>query len=216
MRGSCRCWGHSPRGFWWLCPAGLPPTLALARLTRLSPAGAGVFFLSSAEGEQISFLFDCIVRGISPTKGPFGLRPVLPGAWGGGLPGALHLLAGPLSLCPAPYLLLRSRSCWSHRGLLGAQLSQGSELLGQEPGTPPGRAPGGPPSSLSSRAGGGLSWGHRHWGRGQGWDLVSRHWGWESSVRPWGAGSQCTCAPTSLAGGLGQGQRWPLALPPVG
>ncbi|XP_073895419.1 protein Dok-7 isoform X17 [Macaca fascicularis] len=40
---------------------------------------AGVFFLSSAEGEQISFLFDCIVRGISPTKGPFGLRPVLPG-----------------------------------------------------------------------------------------------------------------------------------------
>ncbi|EHH49412.1 hypothetical protein EGM_00038, partial [Macaca fascicularis] len=40
--------------------------------------GAGVFFLSSAEGEQISFLFDCIVRGISPTKGPFGLRPVLP------------------------------------------------------------------------------------------------------------------------------------------
>lgn len=59
--------------------------------TRLCPpaAGAGVFFLSSAEGEQISFLFDCIVRGISPTKGPFGLRPVLPGAcgrvarWGG-------------------------------------------------------------------------------------------------------------------------------------
>ncbi|XP_069650784.1 protein Dok-7 isoform X3 [Haliaeetus albicilla] len=40
--------------------------------------GAGVFFLSCAEGEQISFLFDCIVRGISPTKGPFGLRPVLP------------------------------------------------------------------------------------------------------------------------------------------
>ncbi|KFM11674.1 Protein Dok-7 [Aptenodytes forsteri] len=39
---------------------------------------AGVFFLSCAEGEQISFLFDCIVRGISPTKGPFGLRPVLP------------------------------------------------------------------------------------------------------------------------------------------
>ncbi|CAH2299716.1 Dok-7 isoform X2 [Pelobates cultripes] len=39
---------------------------------------AGVFFLSCAEGDQISFLFDCIVRGISPTKGPFGLRPVLP------------------------------------------------------------------------------------------------------------------------------------------
>uniref|UniRef100_A0A3P9A4F6 PH domain-containing protein n=1 Tax=Esox lucius TaxID=8010 RepID=A0A3P9A4F6_ESOLU len=39
---------------------------------------AGVFFLSSLEGEQISFLFDCIVRGISPTRGPFGLRPVLP------------------------------------------------------------------------------------------------------------------------------------------
>ncbi|XP_032874225.1 protein Dok-7 isoform X2 [Amblyraja radiata] len=39
---------------------------------------AGVFFLSCAEGERISFLFDCIVRGISPTKGPFGIRPVLP------------------------------------------------------------------------------------------------------------------------------------------
>ncbi|KAK2863150.1 hypothetical protein Q5P01_002683 [Channa striata] len=39
---------------------------------------AGVFLLVSAEGEQISFLFDCIVRGISPTRGPFGLRPVLP------------------------------------------------------------------------------------------------------------------------------------------
>ncbi|KAM3857411.1 protein Dok-7-like [Diretmus argenteus] len=39
---------------------------------------AGVFFLASTESEQISFLFDCIVRGISPTRGPFGLRPVLP------------------------------------------------------------------------------------------------------------------------------------------
>ncbi|XP_051992973.1 LOW QUALITY PROTEIN: protein Dok-7-like [Xyrauchen texanus] len=39
---------------------------------------AGVFFLACAEGEQISFLFDCIVRGISPSRGPFGLRPVLP------------------------------------------------------------------------------------------------------------------------------------------
>ncbi|XP_062905593.1 uncharacterized protein dok7b isoform X2 [Mobula hypostoma] len=39
---------------------------------------AGVFFLSCTDGERISFLFDCIVRGISPTKGPFGLRPVLP------------------------------------------------------------------------------------------------------------------------------------------
>ncbi|XP_028988024.1 protein Dok-7-like isoform X7 [Betta splendens] len=39
---------------------------------------AGVFLLTSAESEQISFLFDCIVRGISPTRGPFGLRPLLP------------------------------------------------------------------------------------------------------------------------------------------
>ncbi|XP_073693424.1 protein Dok-7 isoform X2 [Garra rufa] len=39
---------------------------------------AGVFFLSCAEGEQISFLFDCIVRGISPSRGPFGLKPLLP------------------------------------------------------------------------------------------------------------------------------------------
>ncbi|CAF95000.1 unnamed protein product, partial [Tetraodon nigroviridis] len=41
--------------------------------------GAGVFLLASADGEQISFLLDCVVRGISPTRGPFGLRPVLPG-----------------------------------------------------------------------------------------------------------------------------------------
>lgn len=39
---------------------------------------AGVFFLACADGEQISFLVDCIVRGISPSRGPFGLRPVLP------------------------------------------------------------------------------------------------------------------------------------------
>ncbi|KAM6894922.1 protein Dok-7-like isoform 2-T2 [Lycodopsis pacificus] len=39
---------------------------------------AGVFLLASAESEQISFLFDCIVRGICPTRSPFGLRPVLP------------------------------------------------------------------------------------------------------------------------------------------
>ncbi|XP_039217444.1 protein Dok-7 isoform X2 [Crotalus tigris] len=36
---------------------------------------AGVFFLSCTEGEKISFLFDCIVHGISPTKG---FRRVLP------------------------------------------------------------------------------------------------------------------------------------------
>ncbi|CAL8327269.1 unnamed protein product [Lota lota] len=40
---------------------------------------AGVFFLASSEGEHISFLFDCIVRGVSPNRSPFGLRPVLPG-----------------------------------------------------------------------------------------------------------------------------------------
>lgn len=39
---------------------------------------AGVFLLASGESEQISFLFDCVVRGISPTRGPFGLKPVLP------------------------------------------------------------------------------------------------------------------------------------------
>uniref|UniRef100_A0A672LVM7 Docking protein 7 n=1 Tax=Sinocyclocheilus grahami TaxID=75366 RepID=A0A672LVM7_SINGR len=39
---------------------------------------AGVFFLSCTEAEQISFLFDCIVRGISPSRGPFGLKPLLP------------------------------------------------------------------------------------------------------------------------------------------
>ncbi|XP_076830942.1 protein Dok-7 isoform X3 [Brachyhypopomus gauderio] len=38
----------------------------------------GVFFLACAEGEQISFLFDCIARGVSPSKAPFGLRPALP------------------------------------------------------------------------------------------------------------------------------------------
>ncbi|XP_013013087.1 protein Dok-7 isoform X4 [Cavia porcellus] len=45
---------------------------------------AGVFFLSSAKGEQISFLIDCVVRGVSPTRGPFGLQPVLPDPSPGG------------------------------------------------------------------------------------------------------------------------------------
>ncbi|XP_034443459.1 protein Dok-7 isoform X2 [Hippoglossus hippoglossus] len=39
---------------------------------------AGVFFLSCSEGEQISFLFDCIVRGVTPSRAPHGLRPSLP------------------------------------------------------------------------------------------------------------------------------------------
>ncbi|KAK2815694.1 hypothetical protein Q5P01_026161 [Channa striata] len=39
---------------------------------------AGVFFLSCSEGEQISFLFDCIVRGITPSRAVHGLRPSLP------------------------------------------------------------------------------------------------------------------------------------------
>uniref|UniRef100_A0AAY5EDB0 Docking protein 7 n=1 Tax=Electrophorus electricus TaxID=8005 RepID=A0AAY5EDB0_ELEEL len=48
-------------------------------LRKPSPvAGTGVFFLACAEGEQISFLFDCIARGISPSRAPFGLRPTLP------------------------------------------------------------------------------------------------------------------------------------------
>ncbi|XP_077445043.1 uncharacterized protein LOC144065796 isoform X3 [Stigmatopora argus] len=41
---------------------------------------AGVFLLASPEGEQISFLFDCIVRGVSPTRGPRGLLLVPPDA----------------------------------------------------------------------------------------------------------------------------------------
>ncbi|XP_074554473.1 protein Dok-7-like [Halichoeres trimaculatus] len=40
---------------------------------------AGVFFLSCSEGEHISFLFDCMVRGITPNRAPHGLRPALPG-----------------------------------------------------------------------------------------------------------------------------------------
>ncbi|XP_061625640.1 protein Dok-7 isoform X2 [Phyllopteryx taeniolatus] len=39
---------------------------------------AGVFFLSCSDGEQISFLFDCIVRGITPSRVPHGLRPTRP------------------------------------------------------------------------------------------------------------------------------------------
>lgn len=48
-------------------------------LSPIHAAGAGVFFLSCSEGEQISFLFDCIVRGITPSRAPHGLRPSLPG-----------------------------------------------------------------------------------------------------------------------------------------
>lgn len=36
---------------------------------------AGVFYLSCSEGEQISFLVDCIVRGIAPSRTPQGLCP---------------------------------------------------------------------------------------------------------------------------------------------
>ncbi|XP_053712261.1 protein Dok-7-like [Synchiropus splendidus] len=39
---------------------------------------AGVFFLSCSEGENISFLFDCVVRGIAPSRVPRGLQPALP------------------------------------------------------------------------------------------------------------------------------------------
>ncbi|XP_031720601.1 protein Dok-7-like isoform X2 [Anarrhichthys ocellatus] len=39
---------------------------------------AGVFFLSCPEGEQISSLFDCVVRGITSSRRPHGLRPALP------------------------------------------------------------------------------------------------------------------------------------------
>ncbi|XP_072318497.1 protein Dok-7 [Eucyclogobius newberryi] len=40
---------------------------------------AGVFYLSCSDGEQISFLVDCIVRGIAPNRTPQGLRPANPG-----------------------------------------------------------------------------------------------------------------------------------------
>lgn len=55
--------------------------MRLIQCTFVLFTGAGVFLLTSAESEQISFLFDCVVRGISPTRGPFGLRPVLPGQY---------------------------------------------------------------------------------------------------------------------------------------
>ncbi|XP_015827006.3 protein Dok-7 isoform X1 [Nothobranchius furzeri] len=40
---------------------------------------AGVYFLSCSEGEQISFLIDCVVRGVSPSSTLCGLRPSQPG-----------------------------------------------------------------------------------------------------------------------------------------
>ncbi|KAM4583708.1 uncharacterized protein PAE49_003562 isoform 2-T2 [Odontesthes bonariensis] len=39
---------------------------------------AGVFYLSCSDGEQISFLIDCIVRGIAPSRALHGLRPNQP------------------------------------------------------------------------------------------------------------------------------------------
>ncbi|XP_075929284.1 uncharacterized protein LOC116951007 isoform X2 [Petromyzon marinus] len=47
-------------------------------------AGAGVYFLSSAEGEQMHFVFDCVARGLSPSHAPFGIKPALPDLGGGG------------------------------------------------------------------------------------------------------------------------------------
>ncbi|XP_058157298.1 protein Dok-7 [Dasypus novemcinctus] len=75
---------------------------------------AGVFFLSSAEGERISFLFDCIVRGLSPTKGPFGVRPLLPDPSPGG-PSALEERAAHEAL-----QLERRLSLLSHAGRPGS------------------------------------------------------------------------------------------------
>ncbi|XP_037685238.1 protein Dok-7 [Choloepus didactylus] len=72
---------------------------------------AGVFFLSSAEGEQISFLFDCIVRGVSPTKGPFGVRPVLPDPSPGG-PSALEERAAHEALQLEKRLSLLAHAAW--------------------------------------------------------------------------------------------------------
>ncbi|CAL8388704.1 unnamed protein product [Arctogadus glacialis] len=40
---------------------------------------SGVFYLSSAEGEQISSHLDCIVRGVSPGRAQRGPRPPMPG-----------------------------------------------------------------------------------------------------------------------------------------
>ncbi|KAM4854762.1 protein Dok-7 isoform 2-T2 [Thomomys bottae] len=81
---------------------------------------AGVFFLSSTEGEQISFLFDCIVRGISPTKGPFGLRPVLPDPSPGG-PTAMEERGAQEALEALEALKLEKRlSLLSHPGRPGS------------------------------------------------------------------------------------------------
>lgn len=79
------CWS----GQHVLCPVVDVLWLDVTLMLPLLP-GAGVFLLASAEGEQISFLFDCIVRGISPTRGPFGLRPILPG----GCPAMTYLSTG--------------------------------------------------------------------------------------------------------------------------
>nr|XP_010589753.2 protein Dok-7 [Loxodonta africana] len=94
---------------------------------------AGVFFLSSAEGEQISFLFDCIVRGISPTKGPFGLRPLLPARVGGSGRGARNFLGDsqhisePMVTWPAlpPSTRVTAVGSWL--------LAQGGALLSPDP-----------------------------------------------------------------------------------
>ncbi|XP_053779201.1 protein Dok-7 isoform X2 [Desmodus rotundus] len=85
---------------------------------------AGVFFLSSAEGEQISFLFDCIVRGISPTKGPFGLRPVLPGL-----------------------------SCWDTQATTAGWDGRANQKRSARWGQPETPAPGGAPAHLLSSPG---------------------------------------------------------------
>ena len=117
----------------------------------LSPAGAGVFFLSSAEGEQISFLFDCIVRGISPTKGPFGLRPVLPGAWGpwpGWGPSASAPLGswghGPSST---------GLSCWDTQATTAGWDGRANQKRSARWGQPETPAPGGAPAHLLSSPG---------------------------------------------------------------
>ncbi|KTF78164.1 hypothetical protein cypCar_00041602 [Cyprinus carpio] len=77
---------------------------------------AGVFFLSCAEAEQISFLFDCIVRGISPSRGPFGLKPLLPGQCSSPARASSRLFKH--SSEDKIWLQLLTLSCYSHQTLI--------------------------------------------------------------------------------------------------
>uniref|UniRef100_A0A8C4ZWR5 Docking protein 7 n=1 Tax=Gadus morhua TaxID=8049 RepID=A0A8C4ZWR5_GADMO len=92
---------------------------------------SGVFYLSSAEGEQISFHLDCIARGVSPGRAQRGPRPPMPG----GTPNSL--ISPPLAAFAEKSLVRYQRVRTQRSECTPAHPPRGPPTLRPRP--PPGR-----------------------------------------------------------------------------